>query len=136
MGMLEYWKKISIQAYKRTNILLHLDSWQSIMVAIIVVIIAVAFIWLRGNTQEAINELVARISLTITLLLIYPFIWLYNLFHEPYKVDQEQKDKILEFEKILQPRLEMLPPIVTPPVLVSGGFNMRYVHIIVNNIST
>jgi len=111
-----YWSEVHHRAIREAMHALSLDEGARGVITIIVAVTAIGVIWITGNPGEAGGELLIRIAVTATIMLLFPFIYFWRFVTIPPRLHEEGATQVQSLEnklaEITAPRIRVL---LVPP---------------------
>jgi hypothetical protein len=95
----EYWCDIHKRAFKGARRALGIETWEHIVIAILLAITARALIWLVGDNEMAGHALIIRLCLMAAVIVIFPLVYCWKFVTAPAKVAAEANETITQYEQ-------------------------------------
>jgi hypothetical protein len=88
-----YWRAVHHRAVKAARDALPLESTERVVIAFVVCLAYLAFVWVVINDQLW-AEIIFKFLGSAAIILIFPLVYVWKFFHAPAQMDFEQKSQI------------------------------------------
>ncbi len=93
-----YWRNIHKRAVKDARHALRIETADRVVITVIVMIIAIAVIWLVNTHEMATNEIIKRVCYTVAVIIAFPAVYFWKFIAAPAKIDAEERNARVKAE--------------------------------------